>query len=86
MARFAREMKTLAVLSHPNLLSIFDTGNEGGVAFAATELVNGATLRERLRQGALSWREAVGLAAALLAEGLAAAHARDARLFRAILE
>jgi len=75
LRRFEREAKAVAALSHPNILAIHDFGNEQGVSYAVTELLEGATLRERLRQAALDWREAAQIGIAI-AEGLAAAHAK----------
>jgi serine/threonine protein kinase/tetratricopeptide (TPR) repeat protein len=75
LARFLRETKALAALSHPNLLGIFDTGAENGISYAVTELLDGESLRPRLTRGATPWRKAVEIGAAL-AEGLAAAHSK----------
>lgn len=75
LARFEREAKALAALSHPNLLGIFDFGQQAGVAYAVTELLEGETLRGRLARSALPWREALEIAVGM-AEGLAAAHSR----------
>jgi eukaryotic-like serine/threonine-protein kinase len=75
LARFEREAKSLAALSHPNILAIYDYGTESGVPFAITELLTGETLRERLRRSPLPWTEALEVALAV-AEGLAAAHGR----------
>src|SRR5262245_43508112 len=74
-ARFEREAKAVAALSHPNILSIHDYGTELGVSFAVTELLEGETLRERVQAGALPWRRTVEIAVAI-ADGLAAAHAK----------
>jgi serine/threonine protein kinase/tetratricopeptide (TPR) repeat protein len=74
LARFGREAKALARLSHPNILAIHEFGVDRGVTFAVTELLEGETLRERLGRGALPWRRAMEIAAAI-ADGLAAAHA-----------
>jgi serine/threonine protein kinase len=74
VARFTREARALATLSHPDILAIHEFGEDQGVTFAVTELLEGETLRARLTRGALPWRQAVEVAAAI-ADGLAAAHA-----------
>ena len=43
---FERESKTLAALSHPNILAIFDVGTQGGGPYLVTEVLHGQTLRE----------------------------------------
>src|SRR5690242_107105 len=58
LARFEREAKAIAALSHPNILAIHDFGSESGVVYAATELLEGMTLRERLGDGPLPLRKA----------------------------
>ncbi len=73
--RFEREARAVAALSHPNVLAIHDFGEDQGVIFAVTELLEGKTLRERLAEGTMSPVEAVGYARQI-ADGLAAAHAR----------
>ncbi len=75
LARFEREAKAIAALSHPNILAIFDIGNEDGVAFVVTELLEGDTLRQRMRGSAVPWRKAIDYGSAI-ADGLAAAHAK----------
>ena len=73
LARFEREAKAVAALSHPNILAIHDLGACDGTTYAVMELLEGATLGERLEEGALPTRKAVE-AARQAAQGLAAAH------------
>jgi serine/threonine protein kinase/Tol biopolymer transport system component len=73
LARFARETKAVAALSHPNILAIHDVGEHQGLTYAVTELLNGETLRDRLISGPVPVRKAVDIAAQI-ARGLAAAH------------
>jgi len=75
LARFEREAKAVAALSHPNILAIHDVGHERGTSFVVTELLEGETLRERLRRSAIPWRKAVEIGIEI-AEGLSAAHAK----------
>ena len=49
LLRFEREAKAVAALAHPNILSIFDYGNDTGVVYAVMELLEGETLSEKLR-------------------------------------
>ncbi len=74
LARFQREARALARLSHPSILAIHDVGHDGGIAYVVTELLRGETLRARLGRERLPWRKAVEIAAAV-ADGLASAHA-----------
>ena len=75
LARFEREAKAVATLNHPNILGIYDLGKEGEHAYAVMELLEGESLRDRLRMGLLPAKKALDIATQL-AEGLAAAHAR----------
>ncbi len=72
-SRFEREARTIGGLNHPNLLTLFDVGEHDGVPFLVTELLEGKSLRERLKQGPLKLRESIRIAAEV-ARGLAAAH------------
>ena len=72
-ARFEREAKVVAALSHANILAIHDVGVEGASAYAVTELLEGHTLRERLTHGSLPVKKAAEIARDI-AQGLAAAH------------
>ena len=73
---FERESKTLAALSHPNILTIFDVGAQNRIPFLVTELLRGRTLRECCRAGALPRRK-VGEYGSQIAAGLAAAHGKS---------
>jgi Tol biopolymer transport system component len=75
LARFEREAKAVAALSHPNILAIHDFRDEGGTTFAVMELLDGQSLRQRLDEGRLPQRRAVDYATQI-AHGLAAAHQR----------
>jgi hypothetical protein len=72
-ARFEREARAVAALSHPNILAIHDIGSDADTLFVVTELLDGETLADRLRQGALPVRKAIEVAIAV-ARGLSAAH------------
>jgi eukaryotic-like serine/threonine-protein kinase len=75
LARFEREARAVAALSHPNILAIFDIGVDRGVHYLVTELLEGETLRRRLTTAEIAWRTAAEIAAAI-ADGLGAAHAK----------
>ena len=62
LARFEREARAVAALSHPNILAIHDFGTHDGVTYAAMELLEGETLGQILSAGPLSARRATDLA------------------------
>ena len=73
LARFEREAKAVAALSHPNILSIFDFGTHDGISYAVMELLEGTTLREKLDAGPIPPKQTVDYALQI-AMGLSAAH------------
>jgi beta-lactam-binding protein with PASTA domain/tRNA A-37 threonylcarbamoyl transferase component Bud32 len=74
VARFNREARASARLSHPDIVAVYDQGDDDGQAFLVMEYVPGATLREVLRgQGRLDAGEALAVMDHVLA-ALAAAH------------
>ena len=75
-ARLEREARAIAALSHPNIVAVHDVGHDDGTFYVVTELLEGKTLREAIRQAAMTWRRAVEIGAEV-AEGLAAAHAKS---------
>ena len=72
-SRFAHEAQAVAALSHPNVLAIFDVGEQDGTSFVVTELLYGETLRHRITDGPVPVRTAIDWAIQI-AHGLAAAH------------
>jgi serine/threonine protein kinase len=74
-ARFETEARAVAALSHPSIVAIHELLNVDGVPVAVMELLEGETLRDRVKKGPLAWRDATAIAAAV-AEGLGVAHAR----------
>ena len=72
--RFATEGRSAAGLSHPNVVGVYDVGEEGGNPYLVMELVTGGTLAERIRTGPLS-EDGVRRAGLDILAGLGAAHA-----------
>jgi serine/threonine protein kinase len=73
LQRFAQESRAAPALNHPNILSIYDIGDDRGVPYVVSELLEGETLRDRLRNGVLPSRKTIDYALQI-ARGLAAAH------------
>ena len=73
LSRFEREARAVAMLSHPNIVALYEFGVSEGMTYAVMELLEGEPLRSRLASGPLPLRKAVHTAAQI-ARGLAAAH------------
>src|SRR5512145_555295 len=71
--RFEREAKTLAALSHPHICPIHDVGSQNGIDFLVMEYLEGDTLEQRLKKGALPLDQALQIGIQV-ADALAAAH------------
>jgi len=71
--RFQQEARAASALNHPNIVTVHDFGQSGGIYYIATELVEGRTLREIMAGEGLPMRE-VAAVAAQIAGALAAAH------------
>src|SRR3954452_17779752 len=76
LERFRREARSVAQVSHPNVVSVIDAGEDGGYPYIVFEYVEGETLKARInRVGALDVQEALAYAIEV-ARGLTVAHAR----------
>src|SRR5580658_722554 len=73
-ARFEREARAAAALNHPNIVTLYDTGSDGGRFYIVSELVEGESLRSRIQRGQIPVREFYRIAVQF-ADGMAAAHA-----------
>ena len=73
LRRFEQEALATAALNHPNILAVFDIGTNEGSPYVVSELLEGETLRERLRSGSIAVRKTLDYALQI-AHGLAAAH------------
>jgi serine/threonine protein kinase len=73
LRRFEVEARAAAALNHPNILAVYDVGTQDGTPYIVSELLEGESLRARLRSGPLPIRKAMEYAQQI-ARGLAAAH------------
>src|SRR5450759_2394419 len=60
-ARFTREAQTLAVLSHPNIVTVHDFGQSGGFFYLLMEFVDGVNLRQAMQAGRFTPQQAMML-------------------------
>ena len=74
LRRFQREARAASALNHPNILTIHEVGEDGGVYFIATEFIDGQTIRELVSRQELSLEEVLDIAEQV-ASALSAAHA-----------
>jgi tetratricopeptide (TPR) repeat protein/predicted Ser/Thr protein kinase len=74
LARFRREARAASALNHPSICTVYDVGEQDGHAFIAMELLEGATLAERLAAGPLDWGALLRVSTEVL-DALEAAHA-----------
>ena len=72
--RLEREVRAAGRLNHPNIVTIYDVGRSGNVAYIATEFMDGRSLRELLDSGAVLPPAKVADMAAQIADGLDFAH------------
>jgi len=73
LRRFEQEARAVAALNHPNIVSVYDVGNAGGVHYIVSELLEGETLRQLISPSGMAVRKTTELGIQL-AQGLAAAH------------
>ena len=77
VSKFRQEAQAVAAITHPNIVSVYDVGEEEGMHYIVMEFVDGITLRRYIDQkGKLKVKEAVGIALQIAA-GLDAAHAHN---------
>src|SRR5881296_99367 len=73
LKRFQQEAHAVVALNHPNILTVYEIGEDHSIHYIASELIEGETLRERLKCGPMQLSEAVDIAIQV-ASALAAAH------------
>lgn len=71
--RFVQEARAASALNHPNVAHVYEVGSENGLRFIAMEVVEGETLRDRIRRGPMSIDDVLSIANQVVA-GVAAAH------------
>lgn len=75
VTKFRQEARSVAGLSHPNVVGVYDVGNDGDIQFIVLELVEGISLKKYIeKKGHLPYKEALSIAIQV-ANGMEAAHA-----------
>ena len=75
VARFQQEARALGLLNHPNLVTVYDFGTAGDSFYIVLELLDGQSLRARMREGVIPAKRALSYALEIT-RGMAAAHDR----------
>ncbi len=73
LKRFAQEARTVVALNHPNIVTIYEIGEDRSTHYIASELIDGENLRQRLERGPMEMEEALDVAIQV-AGALVAAH------------
>lgn len=74
--RFLAESQAVAMLSHPNIVSVYDVSQDGAIDYIVMELIEGITMKQYLdKKGAMTWREVLHFSMQI-AKGLEHAHSR----------
>ena len=73
LKRFEQEARAVVALNHPNILTIYEIGEDRSTHYIASELIDGETLRQRLERGPMEMEEAIDIAIQV-ASALVAAH------------
>src|SRR6516165_7940861 len=73
LKRFEQEAHAVVSLNHPNILTVYEIGEDHSIHYIASELIEGETLRQRLERGRMQLSEAIDVAIQV-ASALAAAH------------
>src|SRR6266567_212547 len=73
LKRFQQEARAVVALNHPNILTVYEIGEDHSIHYIASELIEGETLRQHLTRGRMELIEAVDVAIQM-ASALAAAH------------
>src|SRR5436190_3402849 len=73
LKRFEQEARAVVGLNHPNIVTVYEIGEENSIHYIASELIEGETLRDRLTRGSLQLSQALDVAIQI-ASALTAAH------------